>query len=234
MSSSQPPAQQQEGAAAAAAEKPSSVQSADGRVYDVLYLPSELDADVQSTDTVAERLEGAFSADIVDEVREFGKPEWEKTESTLDPIDDIETYYDYEFPLPPAAHDAYVAAAELEVQQLQNMKDQEIPTELKQQIEQRRILVADKTAEELRWLKHKAYYRGVRKIRAAKQALQQALDEDLAAAAVEEAVIAGAAAAGNDPRQQRQQQFKEPSKLSLLSEEEVLAGLLRTVWGAGC
>eukprot|EP00775_Hariotina_reticulata_P012371 gene12371-12506_t len=195
----------------------------------VLCEKTELDVDVQSTDTVAERLDGAFSPDIVNEVREYGKPEWEKTESTLDPIDDIETYYDYGFPLPPAAHDAYVAAAELEVQQLQNMKDQEIAPELRQQIEQRRDLVVGKTAEELRWLKHKAYYRGVRKIRAAKQALQQALDEDLAAAAAEGDGAAGAAA--NGPKQQ--QQFKDPSQLSLLSEEEVLAGLWRTSWALG-
>jgi hypothetical protein len=57
------------------------------------------------------------------QVRKFAKPEWDVEPSSLDPIDDIETFYDYDFKLPPDAYDAYQAAAKLKLDQLEELKD---------------------------------------------------------------------------------------------------------------
>jgi hypothetical protein len=73
----------------------------------------------------------------VSQVRGYGKPQWEQTESSLDPVDDIGVFYDYDFKLPPQVHDDYVAAARDEIISLELMKRPVDPA-VKAQIEQRR------------------------------------------------------------------------------------------------
>jgi hypothetical protein len=38
-------------------------------------------------------------------------------------VDDIETFYEYDFKLPPEDYDAYQAAAKLKLDQLEDLKD---------------------------------------------------------------------------------------------------------------
>jgi hypothetical protein len=42
--------------------------------------------------------------------------------SSLDPLDDIETFLDYDLKLPPEDYDAYQAAAKLKLDQLEALK----------------------------------------------------------------------------------------------------------------
>lgn len=43
--------------------------------------------------------------------------------SSLDPLDDIETFYEYDFRLPPEDYDAYQAAAKLKLDQLEELRE---------------------------------------------------------------------------------------------------------------
>lgn len=56
-------------------------------------------------------------------MRKYGKAQWDQEPSSLDPIDDIQTFYDYDFRLPPEDYDAYQAAAKLKLDQLEDLKD---------------------------------------------------------------------------------------------------------------
>lgn len=91
---------------------------------------------------------------------------------------------------------------------------------LKSQVKQRRRLVEGRPAEDVRWMKHKAYYRGIQKVRAAKKQLEQILNED-----DNEAAAAAAAAPTPPLLQSKQQQQPGQQQLSMFSEDDLLAAV---------
>lgn len=201
------------------AEQVPVVTAADGRRFVPVMTQGPASSTSEETDTVLEALAGNYTQDVVDEVRQYGKPEWEVTESsTLDPIDDIETMYAYDFKLPPKVHDQYVGAAAGEIKDLENMKG-EVDPETLAKYEQRRKLTEGRHAEDIKWMKHKAYYRGMQKIRAVKKQLQQAAEED-----AQDATADSSTTAANDSKHQQQPAVQQPQqRLSHYSEAEVLA-----------
>eukprot|EP00879_Flechtneria_rotunda_P017459 GHRR01018297.1.p1 GENE.GHRR01018297.1~~GHRR01018297.1.p1 ORF type:complete len:280 (+),score=99.31 GHRR01018297.1:171-1010(+) len=199
------------------------LEATDGRRFKFIAPQASEDGEVaarDSTDTVEERLAGNFDESIVSEVKKFSKPAWEKPESGLDPIDDAQTFYDYNFKLLPPVHDAYMEVAEEKKQQLEALKRAPSPAE-KALIEQRKKLVEGKAPEDLRWLKHKAYYRGIQKVRAAKKQLEQAAE---AAEDLQDIIAADTAAAKQHP-QQAAPEKRSQEKLAWYSEDEVLAAV---------
>ncbi|KAF8057664.1 hypothetical protein HT031_006013 [Scenedesmus sp. PABB004] len=190
------------------------VVDADGRRLELVGPRAGLPEGGASSDTVAEKLAGNYSEDIVQEVRRYGKPAWEATESGLDALEDIADFYAYDFRLPPGTHDAYVDAAAAEMAALEAAKAP-LPPDAAAAIAARAALVEGKTAEELAWLKHKAYYRGVAKVRAAKRALEAAAADDGGAEQQPAPAAPLPGGAGAAPAQ----------RLGLLSEEEVLVAV---------
>lgn len=189
----------------------------DGRRLIPVVPPEAAVSAEESTDTVVDKLAGNFSESVVNEVRKYGKPEWEQTESsTLDPIEDIEDMYTYDFKLPPHVHDKYVEAAAGDIVDLEQLKGP-VDTELLAKIEQRRKLTEGRHADDVKWLKHKAYYRGINKVRAAKKQLEQIAAED-----AEDAAVASTAVAS--PSSSLNPQPSQPHP-ALYSADEVLAGI---------
>lgn len=195
--------------------------SVDGRRFMPLARVDATASAEDSADTVTELLAGNYTQDVVDEVKKYGKPEWDVPESsTLDPIDDIEDMYNYDFKLPPKVHDKYVQEAAGQVMDLEKMKGPVDP-EVLAKIEQRKKLVEGRHADDVKWMKHKAYYRGMQKVRAAKKQLEQAVAEDAAVAAGQQQTAVAA------PQQQLPGPRQQTPQLapSLYSENEVLAAI---------
>jgi hypothetical protein len=85
-------------------------------------------------------------------------------------------------------------------------------------------LVEGRHAEDVRWMKHKAYYKGVAKVRAAKKHLEQLEAEEAedAAAAAPPPPAAAAAAAGVKQQPRSSSSSKPHNRLAMYSEGELL------------
>ena len=121
--------------------------------------------DVDSVDML---LGQDYTQDVVDEVKKYPKPVFEGTDDSLDPVEDFSEYVDYNLKFPPEYHDLAMRAADEEIMELEKLKGPTDP-ELAKKVEQRRQLVAGRPLEDVRWLKHKAYYRAMQRLHAARE-----------------------------------------------------------------
>jgi hypothetical protein len=139
-----------------------------GNAYRRVAKPVDQDVstDVDSVDLL---LGQDYTQDIVDEVKKYPKPPFDAADDSLDPVEDFQEYVDYNLKFPPAYHDLAMRAAEEEIMELEQLKGP-IDPELARKVEQRRQLVAGKPLEDVKWLKHKAYYRAMQRLHAAREA----------------------------------------------------------------
>eukprot|EP00877_Chromochloris_zofingiensis_P002953 jgi/Chrzof1/12659/Cz07g02200.t1 len=148
------------------------VTAQDGQQYVCVEQP-ETDAvspGMEEPDSVEEALGGQFDPKIIDYVREnYSKPAWHESDSSLDPVSDLEDYFVHNFKLPPQPYEAAQQAAKEAIAELEELK-QPVPPEAVKRAQQRKDLVAGKPLEEVRWLKHKAYHRAKQQLQAAKAA----------------------------------------------------------------
>ncbi|KIZ05086.1 hypothetical protein MNEG_2877 [Monoraphidium neglectum] len=172
------------------------VQSEGGTLYELV--PAELENGAMeedarrkvAKDNVAELLGDQFEPDIIDEVREFSAPPWEASDESLDPIEDLEDYALHEFRMPPPEYKAVQDAAQQELAELDQLRGPADP-KLAARVAQRRALVQGRTAQDVAWLKTKAYHRAMRILR------QRRLEREDASAAPEDGEAADVAAPGS-------------------------------------
>lgn len=112
-----------------------------GRTW-VAQLPSEggVSASDRGEDSVDEQFGKTYPSDILDEIRTLQHPPWQESDSSLDPIEDIEAYAVHNFRMDPAAYDAIQATAAAEIEQLEAMRAP-VKEEFKELVEQRKQLV---------------------------------------------------------------------------------------------
>jgi hypothetical protein len=130
-------------------------------------------AERQEPDSLDELFQGEYEPSVVNEVRQYERPPWDEEASSLDPVDDIEEFVRHGFSIPPERYDEVQREGLKHLNKLERLK-QPLEPEEQAKVEQRIDLVKHKSLEDVKWLKHKAYYRSMQKIRAHKAA---ALDD---------------------------------------------------------
>jgi len=116
-------------------------------------------------DSVDALLGGAYSEGAIEGVRALGRPPWEEEDSSLDPVSDLEDFLEHGLALPPATHDALQGAVGAAVAALEAAKGQRLAPAAEARVRARRALAEGAPAEEVKWLKLKAYHRGVARLR---------------------------------------------------------------------
>jgi hypothetical protein len=143
-----------------------------GQAYRVTSLDKEKlarELERQEPDSLDELFQGEYEPSVVNEVRQYEKPAYEEEASSLDPVDDIEEFVRHGFAIPPERYDEVQKEGLKHLNKLERLREP-LEGEDKARVEQRLDLVKHRPLEDVRWLKHKAYYRSMEKIRAAKAA----------------------------------------------------------------
>lgn len=120
---------------------------------------------------------GEYPQKIVDEVRTFEKPAWEEEVSSLDPVSDIDDFVQHGFNIPPEDYDEVQKIGKARLWKLEKLK---APLDSEDQaiVDARVDMVKHRSLDDVKWLKHKAYYRAMEKIRADKAAEEKAHREE--------------------------------------------------------
>eukprot|EP00798_Chlamydomonas_sp_ICE-L_P017139 gene17139-23443_t len=124
-----------------------------------------------------------YSEETRDRLKSMNNPPWQETDESLDPIEDMQAYQEFDYKYPPATYEKLVDASKSQIAELEALREARLPEDYEEVVRYRKELVSGTAAEEIKWLKLRAYHRGQAILRAREAAaskpesVQATLDE---------------------------------------------------------
>lgn len=116
------------------------------------------------------------------EIAEYDKPAWQESDSSLDPVSDLEEFLEHELKLPPSTYDDLQRVIATRTAELEAAKQLTLPQDAQAAVQKRQQLVQGQQLEEVKRLKLKAYHRFMDKLQAVKDIQDKQETSDLSLA----------------------------------------------------